>query len=63
MVNSELLLVLLLRRRLRGFNLNKIFEEVYVSELLWQLGVLLLLRPLMGVVLGSLEEVVLLIEV
>ena len=63
MVNSELLLVLLLRRRLRGFNLNKIFEEVYVSELLWQLGVLLLVGPLMRVVLGSLEEVVLLIEV
>ena len=63
MVNSELLLVLLLRRRLRGFNLNKIFEEVYVSELLWQLGVLLLVRPLMRVVLGSLEEVVLLIGV
>lgn len=63
MVNSELLLLLLLRRRLRGFDLNKIFEEVYVSELLWQLGVLLLVRPLMRVVLGSLEEVVLLIEV
>lgn len=63
MVNSELLLLLLLRRRLRGFNLNKIFEEVYVSELLWQLGVLLLVGPLMRVVLGSLEEVVLLIEV
>ena len=63
MVNSELLLLLLLRRRLRGFDLNKIFEEVYVSELLWQLGVLLLVRPLMRVILGSLEEVVLLIEV
>jgi|TARA_B110000305_G_C19091678_1_gene471067 hypothetical protein len=63
LVNSELLLLLLLRRRLRGFDLNKIFEEVYVSELLWQLGVLLLVRPLMRVVLGSLEEVVLLIEV
>lgn len=59
LVNSELV-GLLLRS---GFDLNEIFEEVYVPELLRQLSVLLLVRPLVRVVwLGSLEEVVLLIE-